>query len=149
MPGLVRTLDVQLDESAGEFLILPRRRGFTGTKPDDRIVDTDRLPGLEPKIADDPVSLVQEAEDRNPLRHGGNARPLSGAGIGRRNPRAVGLLLRLIPTPAPCKQQECCARNGERPHLSPESMADSRRWPRAGTCPSKANRPDGRRPSYR
>ena len=149
MPRLVRALDIQLDESAGEFFILPRRGCFTGTKPNDRIVDADRLSGLELEIANDAVALVQEAKDRNPLRHGGDARPLSGAGIGRRNPRAVGLLLPLIPTPAPRKQQERRARNGELSHLSPESMADSRRWPRGETCLSTGIHPDGRRPSYR
>jgi hypothetical protein len=65
----VRTAHVQLDEGAGQLLNLPGRGGLAGAQPHDRVADPDRLArpqGEVPRLA---VTLVEEADDSDPLRH--------------------------------------------------------------------------------
>jgi hypothetical protein len=73
---IARLLDVELHECAGQPLRLPRRRGFAGTQPHDRVADPRRLAGLELQLLGDAVALVEEAEHRHALRHGGRSRRL-------------------------------------------------------------------------
>ena len=70
LPAVVGPLHVELDEGAGQLLGFPRRGRLAGAKPDDRILDPDRSAGTQDQVADDPVALVEEAEHRDPLRHG-------------------------------------------------------------------------------
>jgi hypothetical protein len=68
-PALVRPLDVDLDEGAGELLVFPRRCRFAGAEPDDHILPPDRLARVERDRLDDAVALVEDAEHRDALRH--------------------------------------------------------------------------------
>jgi hypothetical protein len=74
LPLLVGPLHVQLNEGAGQRLRFPRRRLLAGAKPHDRILDPHRLARLQHQVADDAIALVEEAEDRDPLRHRRHAR---------------------------------------------------------------------------
>jgi len=61
--------DVELDERAGEPLILPRRARFARAQPNHRITHPDRLSRAQRKVANDPVALVEQPEHRDPLGH--------------------------------------------------------------------------------
>jgi hypothetical protein len=76
-PVAVRALDVELDERAGERVVVPRRTGLARAKPHHRVLDPDRLARLESQVADDPVALVEKAEDGHPLGHWGDARKVA------------------------------------------------------------------------
>jgi hypothetical protein len=78
-PLAVGTLNIELDERAGQLLIFPGSAGFTGAQSDHGIADSDSLAGLQREIAHDAVALVEEAKNRDPLRHRGDA----GVGIDR------------------------------------------------------------------
>jgi hypothetical protein len=65
----VRPLDVHLHEGAGQLFLLPRRARFAGAQADRDILHPHRLPRLQRQVADDAVALVEQAEDRDPLRH--------------------------------------------------------------------------------
>jgi hypothetical protein len=69
LPLAVGAFDVDLDEGACQRLVLPRRGGLAGAQPDDDVLDPHRLAGPQRDVADDPVALVQQAEDGDPLRH--------------------------------------------------------------------------------
>ncbi|MEO5613181.1 MAG: hypothetical protein ABIT68_10640 [Sphingomicrobium sp.] len=63
---------------------------------DDGVLDPHRLARLQGDIADDPVALVEEAEDGDPLRHRGHPRHRARAarnGGGRRLLRRLTRLL--------------------------------------------------------
>jgi len=62
-------LHVELDKSAGQFLFFPRRGRFAGAQAHNDILPTDRLAGVKRDVLDDPVSLVEDSEDRDTLRH--------------------------------------------------------------------------------
>ncbi len=68
-PATVGLLDVKLDERAGQPLILPRRGGFAGAQPHDRIAHADRLTRLQGDVANDAVALVEQPEHGDPLGH--------------------------------------------------------------------------------
>ncbi|HET7708852.1 MAG TPA: hypothetical protein VFK50_04865 [Sphingomicrobium sp.] len=53
---------------------MPRRTGFAGAQADDRILVANRLPRPQGQVANDPVALVEQADDGDPLGHRGNAR---------------------------------------------------------------------------
>jgi hypothetical protein len=74
LPLLIRALDVELEEGAGERLRLPRRALLAGAQADDRILYAHRLTGLEHQVADDSVSLVQKTDHRDPIGHRCDAR---------------------------------------------------------------------------
>ena len=79
LPRAPRLLDVELNESAGEPLILPRRGRVARAQANHRVAQADRLSGLERDVADDAVALVEKSEHRDPLAHRGYA----GHGLGR------------------------------------------------------------------
>jgi len=68
-PFLVAALDVELDECAGQLLLLPRRGALARAQPDDHVADADRLAGLELQVARGAVALVEQADHRLALRH--------------------------------------------------------------------------------
>jgi hypothetical protein len=68
-PFLVGTLDVDLDERAGQFLFFPRRGRLAGAKADDHVLPPDRLARVQGDGLDDAVALVEDAEHGNALRH--------------------------------------------------------------------------------
>jgi hypothetical protein len=68
-PAAARLLHVELDEGARQPLIVPRRAGFTRTQPDDRILDLDRLAGLQREVANDAVALVEQSQHSDPIAH--------------------------------------------------------------------------------
>jgi hypothetical protein len=68
-PVLVRTLDVELDEGAGELIRLPRRGFLARAQPHDDIAGADRLAGAQGHVAADAVALVEDAENGDALRH--------------------------------------------------------------------------------
>jgi hypothetical protein len=81
-PFLVGALDVDLNEGAGQFLRLPRRRRLAGAQPHRDVLPSRRLAGVERNVADDPVALVQDGEDGDALRH----RRHAGLAAARRDP---------------------------------------------------------------
>jgi hypothetical protein len=111
-PARIRLLDVHLDERAGQFLILPRRGGFAGPEAHDDAIPAGRLAGLQTDVANDPVALVEEAEDGNAISHRGHARLLARAGVRALRRSAVRLFCALILLPAAAareKQPDCSA----------------------------------------
>jgi hypothetical protein len=114
-PLLVGTLDVELQEGAGQLLGLPRRRRLAGAQADDRVLGTHRLAGLHPEVMDDPVALVEEADDRHALVHRSDPR----AGLGGRpvRGRRPALLLRLLFLPASGEREDQRDRPGDKAHV--------------------------------
>jgi len=90
-------LHVELDKSAGQFLFFPRRGRFAGAQAHNDILPTDRLAGVKRDVLDDPVSLVEDSEDRDTLRHRRHsALAVSGrSGLLRRRQRRVLIRLAL------------------------------------------------------
>jgi hypothetical protein len=70
LPFLVRLLDVELNEGAGQLLFLPRRARLTGAQTNNHVLPSDRLPGMKRDVLDDSVALVEDAKCGRPLRHG-------------------------------------------------------------------------------
>jgi hypothetical protein len=68
-PAPVGLLHVELNEGAGQLLVLPRGGGLAGAQPHDHVLPADRLTGMQRDILDDAVALVEDAEHRHPLRH--------------------------------------------------------------------------------
>jgi hypothetical protein len=83
---LVRLLHVDLNKGAGQLLRLPRRGGLAGAQTDNHVLPANRLSRMKGHVLDDPVALVEDAEDRGPLRHGRYA----ALSIGRRPDLAGG-----------------------------------------------------------
>lgn len=71
----------ELKEGAGFGRVFPRRRLFASAQPDDRAADAQRFAGLHFEFADQPVALVEQADDGDALGHRGCA--LDTAGFGR------------------------------------------------------------------
>ena len=69
LPALVGKADVDLDESAGQFLLLPRSRRLAGAKPDHDVLAARVLTRMQRNIANDAVALVEQAQHRHPLVH--------------------------------------------------------------------------------
>jgi hypothetical protein len=112
VPALVRPLDVELHECARQLLILPGGGRLARAQANDSVVYPDRLARFESQVANDAVALVEETQDRDALRHGGDARLLVRT-VSPCHSRTIGLL-RLIAAPAPReKQEQGCAGNGE------------------------------------
>jgi hypothetical protein len=107
LPLLVRPLDVELDERAGELLRFPRRGRLAGAQTDDHVLPARRLAGVQGDILDDAVTLVEDAEHRDALRHRGD----SGLVHARRPRNSVagdrgGRILLLAPAAACRKAQQ-------------------------------------------
>jgi len=66
-------LDVDLHECACQLLVFPRRRRLARAEPDDHVLPTHRLTGMESNRLDDSVALVEHAEHRDSLRHRSHA----------------------------------------------------------------------------
>jgi len=96
LPAPVGAEHVQLDEGSGQRLQLPRRGGLAGPQANDGVLDPHRLAGPQRDVADDPVALVEQAEDGDPLLHRGD--PGHGAGALRsgRRCRTARRLPRLL-----------------------------------------------------
>ena len=69
LPLPVGALHVELDEGSGQPLALPRRSRFAGPQPHDSVSHMHRLSWLQHYVADDPIALVEQPENRDPLRH--------------------------------------------------------------------------------
>lgn len=84
-------MNVELQESAGQLLILPRRSRFTSAQADDHIFHANRHAGLHPEIADNAVALVKQADHRDPVLHRSDADLLPGTGarLGKLDPIAL------------------------------------------------------------
>jgi hypothetical protein len=63
----------QLDERAGFGRVLPRRGFFASAQADDRAPDACRFARLHFELADQPVALVQQADDGDAIGHRGRA----------------------------------------------------------------------------
>jgi hypothetical protein len=63
----------QLDERPRFGRVFPRRRGLARAHPHDRAADAHRFAGLQFKLADQAVALVEQADDGDALGHRGRA----------------------------------------------------------------------------
>jgi hypothetical protein len=122
--------DVELHERAGQRLHLPGRGGLAGAQPDDGIADPDRLARLQRHVARQAVALVEEAEDRDALRHRRGSRRLGGDGLRNvdrpwlgRPALLPGLVLRLGSATGQQEQAGGDGRLGPAAHPSPGVQA--------------------------
>jgi hypothetical protein len=69
VPAPIGLLHVELDERAGQLLVLPWSSRLAGAQPDDDVLPPHRLAGMKRDVLDDPVSLVEDSKHRDPLRH--------------------------------------------------------------------------------
>jgi hypothetical protein len=111
-PRLVGPFDIDLDEGAGELLLLPRRGRLARPEAHEQVLPARRLAGMQRDILHDSVALVEDPEDRDALRHRSHS---ALAGCGRRGFAggwAAGVLL-LGAAPASgereCQQQRCAS----------------------------------------
>jgi hypothetical protein len=113
-PALVRSLDVDLDEGAGELLFLPRSGRFARAKPHDHVLPARGLSGMQRDILHDAVALVEDAEDRDALRHRRDS-ALTGRSRGHFAPAGTRRVLLLAAASARGErernQQRCCSRS--------------------------------------
>ena len=109
-------LDVELDECAGKLLAFPRRRGLAGAEPYDRIVQPDRLARLDPDVARDPVTLVEDAKNRNAVGHRRDVGLLPGRGGGAGQGGAILLRILLLATAAGRQKEQRNGGDGEGLH---------------------------------
>jgi hypothetical protein len=93
-------LHVELEEGSGQLLFLPWSGPLAGAQPYDCILDPNRLAGPHRQVADDPVALVQQADDREPLGHRGDPRLVRNLHRRLRGGR-LGLALAGLLAPAP------------------------------------------------
>jgi hypothetical protein len=116
LPGSVGLGNVQLDESPGQFLILPRRGRVAGTQADNRVAYADRLARLQCQVADNAVALVEQPKHRDALAHRRDARhPLDRLWHVDRHGR--GALHRLLASvgaavAACCRRRQCKQEQG-------------------------------------
>jgi hypothetical protein len=68
-PALVRLLDVDLDEGAGQLFLFPRRGCLAGAQAHDHVLPPRRLPRMKRDVLDDSITFVEDAENRDALRH--------------------------------------------------------------------------------
>jgi hypothetical protein len=68
-PALVGALKIDLDECAGQRFFLPRRSFLAGAQANDDVAPFGGLARLEGDLADDPITLVEQAEHGHPLGH--------------------------------------------------------------------------------
>lgn len=100
---ILRIADVELDECAGELLLLPGGARLAGPQAHDHLADAKRLSRLHFQVSGNAVAFVEQADHRDPLRHRG--RPRRDGGDRLRNidgfrlglGLAVALPLRSIP----------------------------------------------------
>lgn len=68
---VVRAPHIELEEGAGQLFLLPGSGRLAGAQVNDRVARADRHSRLHPQIVDDPVALVEEADDRHAVLHRG------------------------------------------------------------------------------
>jgi hypothetical protein len=99
VPAPVAFAHVDLDEGAGQLLLLPRSGRFARPKPNDNVFPPRRLARVKRDILDYTVALVEDSEDRDSLRHRSYV-GLAGAGS-----RLVRRRLILLLGAAPARNQ--------------------------------------------
>jgi hypothetical protein len=110
-PFLVRPLDVDLDESPGKLLGFPRRGRLAGAEADDHVLPSRRLAGVKRHILDNSIALVEDSDDRHPLRHRSDPRLVR---LHRGSP-GIGLGIALLAAaPAGAKRQHQARRDRQR-----------------------------------
>jgi hypothetical protein len=87
----LRVAHVELDEGAGQPLLLPWRGGLAGEQPDDDVAETHGLARPQGQVARLAVALVEQAEHRDPVCHRG--RPRCDLGDGLVDADDLGLVL--------------------------------------------------------
>jgi hypothetical protein len=70
---LIGLLHVNLHKGARQLLLLPWRRRFTGAQPNDHVLPSRRLAGMQRDILNDAVALVEDAEHGHALCHWSDA----------------------------------------------------------------------------
>jgi hypothetical protein len=93
VPAPVGLEHVELQECAGQLLILPRGGRFACPEPDDRVVHPHRLARLHLDVANDPVALVEKPDHGHPLAHRGDVGMLAGASPALGKLDAIALVL--------------------------------------------------------
>jgi hypothetical protein len=68
-PALVRLLDIDLDEGAGQLFVFPRRGRLARPQAHDHVLPADRLAGMQRNRLNDAIALVEQAQNRDALRH--------------------------------------------------------------------------------
>jgi hypothetical protein len=95
-PALVRLLQVDLKERPGQLFLFPRSGRLARAEANDHVLPPGRLAGMKRDVLDDPVALVEDADDRDPLRHRGHA-ALPRRSRGRLTAGRRGVLLTALP----------------------------------------------------
>ena len=85
-------LHIDLDKSAGQFLLFPWSGRLTRAKANDHVLPSNRLAGVKRDILDDAVALVENAEHRSALGHWSDA-ALAIRGRGNLAPAPQGSIL--------------------------------------------------------
>jgi hypothetical protein len=121
LPLPVRPLHVELHERAGQLLAFPRRTRLARLQANDRVPHPHRLPGSQAQVANDPIALVEEAQngdalahrrDSDLLRRGGTSAVLRGRGL---RPGLLRLLL-LLPLSAGGERKKRRRGARDKPH---------------------------------
>jgi hypothetical protein len=86
-------LDVDLDESAGQLLLFPRRSRLARPQADDQVLPAGRLAGVQGHGLDDAIALVEDAQQRDALRHRCDPAITIGRGGDLPRPRQRNILL--------------------------------------------------------
>jgi hypothetical protein len=118
LPGFIRPLHVNLDESASQFLRLPWRGRFACAQAYDHVFPANRLARMKRDVLNDAVALIEDAKDGDPLRHRRHARLIDAwrhSGIG--NDRLRGILL--IAAAARREREDSQQRCGKSAHAYP------------------------------
>jgi hypothetical protein len=108
-------LHIDLHKRAGQFFFFPRRRRLARAQAHDHVFPAHRLAGMERDVLDDPIALVEQAEDRDPLAHGGHPRLIDARRSRRVGDHRARRILLVSAAPA--------GRNGERKHGERGSLA--------------------------
>jgi hypothetical protein len=108
-------MDVDLDERSGQLLLLPWRRRFARAQPYDHLFPPRRLSRTQRYVLDDAVALVEDAEDRDALRHRRHS-ALACAGHGRIGRRRGHRVLLRRAFPARSQRERSQKRCGDGPH---------------------------------
>ena len=68
-PAIVGTLDIDLDEGAGQLLVFPWRGPLARLQAHDHVLPPRRLARAQGDVADNSVALVEDSKDGHPLGH--------------------------------------------------------------------------------
>jgi hypothetical protein len=92
----LRIADVELDEGAGQLLLLIRGGGLAGAQANDGVADAERLAGLHLQVRLDAVALVQQADHGHALGHRCRAGRRRNFGLRNVDGHRLGLSLLLL-----------------------------------------------------